>query len=314
MSGRRDEDIQDQIGKLNKSDCIKKPDNSDAIIIYSCIPLQYYNDVLAHGLKSYDLITQESKQDNQRYHALPGHNQCVFFRPSFLVSDDQLKTDAYIGVKADPNKVRIANQEIRTIISGNVYNMYLGSAISYDLFRLDWEKYSKELPKKFPYSDTSGHLVWLMYEDGNRKNYVPYIPEIAINISKPIAPDMFAFFNKQLSQSERKQQLSAATSSTFFSAAKVHGLNKVTIEDVRDKLSSKIPGLKNILSDPLGNIRLIFEDHIAVDNQLKAWSKIDGISKPPYPDNCIEINKECPAEIVDKMLQIIMPGLTGRFE
>ncbi len=302
MFRANNKDIQDQVAKLNTSDCIKKPDTSNAIIIYSCIPQKYYDDVLTHGLKSYDLLTKESKE--ARYHALPGHNQCVFFRPGFYVSDDLLKREPYIGIKVDPHKVKIANQEIRTLTGASLNSMYLVSAVSYDQFHLEREKYLKELPIKFPHSDKSGQLIWLTYMDAVKKNYLPYVPEIAINLSEPIPPEMFAYCNKSLSR-EKSTTLLLQTNSTIFSSKSDAKLDKVSIEEVRHKLSDKILGLKSISSDSVGYIRLIFEDKDALNRQLKIWSHIGGLKQAIYPDNCIEIDNACTSDIVDKMLQVM---------
>lgn len=79
-------------------------------------------------------------------------------------------------------------------------------------------------------------------------------------------------------------------------------LDKITLKNVQDTLIGEILGLSDVRTDPLGNIRLIFEAPKFVDKQIKLWANIDGVSKAIYPNNCIEISETCTNEILEKLL------------
>lgn len=190
-------ELEYKVSYFNTQGCIKRPNDMDAVTIYTSIPMQYYKNVLDGGLKSYAQLGQRT-----RGNVLVGHDQCVYFRPNAWVSDTALETEPIVGIKVDPKQVKIANQEIRTLSDtpSNLAKMYLASEVGYDQFLLEITSAKQAMPPKAPFSNSAGHLVWLTYEEGARYGYTDYIPEIAINISTHITPEMFSYVNAQLAR------------------------------------------------------------------------------------------------------------------
>jgi hypothetical protein len=121
------EEVKKTASEINASDSILSPD-AEGAIIYTRVPESVYTAVRESGLRSYAGVMGE-----ERSQVIAGHDQSIFFRPGvWHIKDEEIEKGPLIGIKVNPNKVLVCNQEVRTLRGSamELHSKYVASSLT----------------------------------------------------------------------------------------------------------------------------------------------------------------------------------------